>query len=79
MGRRLDISTQEEWGERVPRTQLIANGAASGIDAALLEETLWLVHLARNSAYVTLAIRHPQRLQRKHMAHATDNGQVDAD
>jgi G3E family GTPase len=39
VGRRVDISIQEEWGERVPRTQIVAIGAAGGIDASLLERT----------------------------------------
>jgi G3E family GTPase len=39
VGRRVDISIQEEWGQRVPRTQIVAIGAAGGIDAGLLEKT----------------------------------------
>ena len=39
VGRRVDISIQEEWGERVPRTQIVAIGAAGSIDASLLENT----------------------------------------
>jgi G3E family GTPase len=39
VGRRVDISIQQEWGHRVPRTQIVAIGAAGGIDADLLEET----------------------------------------
>jgi G3E family GTPase len=39
VGRRADISMQEEWGERVPFTQIVAIGAANGIDTKLLEET----------------------------------------
>ncbi len=39
VGRRVDISIQEEWGERAPRTQIVAIGAAGGIDATLLEKT----------------------------------------
>jgi G3E family GTPase len=39
VGRRVDISFQEEWGERAPRTQIVAIGAAGGIDAGLLETT----------------------------------------
>jgi G3E family GTPase len=37
VGRRVDISIQEEWGEREP--QIVAIGAASSLDAALLERT----------------------------------------
>jgi len=39
VGRRVDISFQEKWGERPPRTQIVAIGAAGGIDASLLERT----------------------------------------
>ena len=39
VGRRVDISLQDEWGQRAPRTQIIAIGAAGGIDAGLLERT----------------------------------------
>ncbi|MGB9421899.1 MAG: GTP-binding protein [Candidatus Acidiferrum sp.] len=39
VGRRVDISIQEEWGQRAPRTQIVAIGAAGSIDASLLEKT----------------------------------------
>ena len=39
VGRRVDISIQEEWGKRAPRTQIVAIGAAGSIDAALLEKS----------------------------------------
>jgi len=39
VGRRVDISLQEEWGQRPPRTQIVAIGAAGSIDASLLEKT----------------------------------------
>ena len=39
VGRRVDISLQEEWGDRAPRTQIVAIGAAGRIDPNLLEET----------------------------------------
>jgi G3E family GTPase len=39
VGRRVDISLQEEWGRRPPRTQIVAIGAPGAIDASLLEET----------------------------------------
>jgi hypothetical protein len=32
VGRRVDISIQEEWGEREPRTQIVAIGAAGSLD-----------------------------------------------
>jgi G3E family GTPase len=37
VGRRVDISIQEEWGHRAPRTQLVAIGAAGSIDTRLME------------------------------------------
>jgi len=38
VGRRVDISVQDEWGERAPRTQIVAIGAAGSIDASLMEK-----------------------------------------
>jgi G3E family GTPase len=40
VGRRVDIALEQPWGERRPRTQLVAIGAAGGIDADLLEATV---------------------------------------
>ncbi len=40
VGRRVDISLQDEWGERSPRTQIVAIGEAGSIDAGMLEKTL---------------------------------------
>ncbi|HME31575.1 MAG TPA: GTP-binding protein [Terriglobales bacterium] len=39
VGRRVDVSLQEEWGQRKPLTQVVAIGAAGSIDASLLEQT----------------------------------------
>ncbi len=39
VGRRVDISLQDDWGKRAPRTQIVAIGAAGSIDASLLETT----------------------------------------
>ncbi len=39
VGRRVDISIQEEWGQRERRTQIVAISAAGSIDAGLLEKT----------------------------------------
>ena len=39
VGRRVDVSMQEEWGARVRRTQIVAIGAAGGMDTALLNKT----------------------------------------
>jgi G3E family GTPase len=36
VGRRVDISLQDEWGERTPRTQIVVIGAANGIDPVML-------------------------------------------
>jgi G3E family GTPase len=36
VGRRVDISLQEEWGERAPRTQIVVIGAPNGIDPTML-------------------------------------------
>ncbi len=40
VGRRVDISLEEPWGHRAPRTQIVAIGAAGSIDANLLEATV---------------------------------------
>jgi len=39
VGRRVDISLDEEWGARRPRTQIVAIGAADSIDTSLLDAT----------------------------------------
>jgi G3E family GTPase len=39
VGRRVDISIHDEWGQHAPRTQVVAIGAAGSIDASLLEKT----------------------------------------
>jgi G3E family GTPase len=39
VGRRVDISIEDEWGLRTPRTQIVAIGAAGHIDSSLLEKT----------------------------------------
>jgi len=36
VGRRVDISLQDEWGHRTPRTQIVVIGAAGGVDAMTL-------------------------------------------
>jgi hypothetical protein len=36
----VDISIQDPWGQRTPRTQIVAISAAGSIDASLLENTL---------------------------------------
>jgi G3E family GTPase len=38
VGRRVDISVQEEWGQRAPRTRIVAIGAAGSLDASLMEK-----------------------------------------
>ena len=39
VGKRVDISLEDVWGDRPPRTQIVAIGAAGSIDTRLLEET----------------------------------------
>ena len=39
VGRRVDISLRDEWGQRAPRSQIVAIGAAGTIDAGLMEKT----------------------------------------
>jgi G3E family GTPase len=39
VGRRVDISLQDNWGERERRTQIVAIAAAGSIDSNLLEKT----------------------------------------
>jgi G3E family GTPase len=39
VGRRVDISIQEEWGTREPCTRIVAIGAAGSLDVNLLEKT----------------------------------------
>jgi G3E family GTPase len=39
VGRRVDVSLQDEWGQRAPRTQIVAIGAVGSIDASLLKQT----------------------------------------
>jgi G3E family GTPase len=36
VGRRVDISLQDEWGGRIPRTKVVVVGAANGIDPVML-------------------------------------------
>ena len=36
VGRRVDVSVQDEWGERTPRTQIVVIGAANAIDPVIL-------------------------------------------
>jgi G3E family GTPase len=39
VGRRVDISLADEWGERTPRTQIVAIGAAEAVDGQALRDT----------------------------------------
>ena len=47
VGRRVDVSLQESWGAREPRTQIVAIGAAGSIDRGSLEKAfascIWAV------------------------------------
>jgi G3E family GTPase len=56
VGRRVDISLEEEWGDRAPRTQIVAIGAAGSIDVNLLE------------ANFTSCISTPSAARRRHTA-----------
>lgn len=38
VGRRVEISIQEEWGQRAPRTQVVAIGEVGSIDTGLMEK-----------------------------------------
>jgi len=38
VGKRVDISLQDEWGERPPLTQIVAIGSPDGIDARALQD-----------------------------------------
>ncbi len=38
VGKRVELSLQDEWGDRVPRTQIVFIGAAGSIDGAILRE-----------------------------------------
>ena len=40
VGRRVDISLHEEWGDRAPRTQIVAIGAVGAVDPNALEATV---------------------------------------
>lgn len=40
VGRRVEISLQDGWGDHVPRTRIVAIGAAGEIDPSLLKETV---------------------------------------
>jgi G3E family GTPase len=44
VGRRVDISWQDEWGDRTPRTQIVVIGAANGFDTALLGDQFKTLH-----------------------------------
>lgn len=53
VSRRVDISIQEEWGQRARRTQIVVIGAAGTIDASLLEKTFASCISGRNCDLVT--------------------------
>jgi len=38
VGRRVDISLQDEWGDRRPLTRIVAIGSPEGVDADALQE-----------------------------------------
>jgi G3E family GTPase len=43
VGRRVDISLQNEWGKQTPGTQILAIGAANDMDAAMLSHQVNMV------------------------------------
>jgi G3E family GTPase len=50
VGRRVDISLDEEWRERAPRTRIVAIGATGGVDARQLEAVFASCIAARPAA-----------------------------
>jgi hypothetical protein len=40
VGKRVDISLQDAWGERNPRTQIVAIGTSGGIDSVALRSQI---------------------------------------
>jgi len=38
VGRRVDVALRDQWGERTPRTQIVAIGAPGSINSELLTE-----------------------------------------
>ena len=38
VGRRVGISLSDDWGQRIPRTQIVAIGAADGLDTSALDD-----------------------------------------
>lgn len=50
VGRRVDISIQKEWGQRAPRTQIVAIGATNGIDADVLARAVGACVSIRNAS-----------------------------
>jgi G3E family GTPase len=50
VGRRVDISLQDEWGERTPRTRIVVIGAANGIDPVMLGHQFNMTELPNRGA-----------------------------
>jgi G3E family GTPase len=50
VGRRVDISLQDEWGHRAPRTQIVVIGAASGLDATMLGDQFNMMAVPNENA-----------------------------
>ena len=49
VGKRVDISLREAWGERMPRTQIVVIGAAGALDTATLRAQLETAHAPNQS------------------------------
>ena len=76
VGRRVDISLQDDWGERAPRTRIVAIGAAGGIDASLLEKTFASCIAADSRGHVITELGKPTLLAAKQwkFAHSSETG-----
>ena len=55
VGKRVELSLQDEWGGRTPRTRIVVIGAAGGIDGALLREQFQKVVVPNQALQQTAA------------------------
>jgi G3E family GTPase len=51
VGKRVDISLHDDWGERTPRTQIVVIGAAGGIDAVALSAQIEMAQASNQTSY----------------------------
>src|SRR5260370_35168583 len=61
----LVVSLQDEWGERSPRTQIIAIGAAGSIDSEPARKDLRLLHFVGNPSHVIAQLRESTLFEEK--------------